>query len=100
MDIIAKYRSYGFRGKGWERGEIAKNITDKEKEMSEMKHFEVVGKVAKPSEPIKTDNEVLPISIELFRDEYVKRYKKDVPNRYKNDLVWLKEQVDKEEQNV
>jgi hypothetical protein len=100
MDIIAKYRSYGFRGKGWERGEIAKNITEKEKLMSEMKHFEVVGKTELTSEPVKIDDEILPISIQLLRDEYVKRYKKDVPNRYKNDMVWLKEQVDKEEQNV
>lgn len=43
MDIRAKYKSYGFRKKFWETGEIARNVTEEEFKMSEMKHFEPVG---------------------------------------------------------
>jgi hypothetical protein len=43
MDIRAKYRAYGFRKKFWETGEIARNVTEEEFKMPEMKHFEPVG---------------------------------------------------------
>jgi len=43
MDIRAKYKSYGFRKKLWEVGEIARNVTEEEFKMPEMKHFEPVG---------------------------------------------------------
>jgi hypothetical protein len=91
MDMRAKYRSCGFRGRLWELGQIASNITDKEMKMSEMKHFESID-IIKEKEII---DETLTLSLKCFRDEYVNKFNKEVPVNKKNDIEWIKSQLEK-----
>lgn len=63
INAIAKYASCGFRGKYWEAGEVAENITADESKMKEMKHFTIQKDNSNPPPDETKHDEITPTTL-------------------------------------
>jgi len=98
MDYKAKYRSFGFRGKLWDKGEIVKNITEEELKKSEIKHFELFSSTPTKA-PVKAEGPQY-LSLLTYRKLYVEKFCKDIPKDRYNDPEWLKNEIEKPNEKI
>jgi len=91
-DYKAKCDSYGFRGQFWEKDQIAEDVTDTEKKDPSIKHFEEIDVNKKTKKRVEKIEEVASIPTNLHSD-YLVKFGQEVPNRYKNDLEWIKSKL-------
>jgi hypothetical protein len=108
-NYIAKYDSFGFRNRYWEKNEIAVNVSIEEEKSDILKHFskisnneikdisnEIVDDLKEGLEDAK--NEIVDDLI-ILRNDYLIKFGVEVSNRYKNDIVWIKNKLKEEANN-
>jgi len=95
---IAKYKSYGFRNKFWDKNEIADSVTLEEELNPLLCHFSKVSKLD-PKVVIPEINpreEGIPLSLLGLQQEFFTKFNKEVPARYKNDITWITKKLSEE----
>ena len=88
----AKYNSYGFRNRYWEKGTIVSDVHPvEEKDCPELKHFRLINE---SNENVKTEDIQETLALLTYRNAYYEKYKKDIPTDKYNNISWLKKEVE------
>lgn len=78
-DYIAIKDSYGFRGRFWQKDEIANNVSGKELECPELKYFTLITDGTKKRKPVQDEPKTFAeLSEEVARDPILDAFGEDV----------------------